>query len=126
MVFVIEAVLFTAITVFAALGLCDIIHIIRAAFLMPDVKPKSFTVLFLKRGHAADQLRCFSEKLRWYGGEFCDGIAAITDELDSIETATCERYCYGSDIRLMTSENISALLDGFGIGETDEKQYDGG
>lgn len=120
MVFVIEAVFFTVIVIFASLGFCDIIHAVKSARLFPGVKSRNFLVLILKPGYAEEQLRFFSDKLRWYGSEFCEGVLAVTDGLDCIETAACERYCYGFGIRLVTLENISPVLNGFETDETDE------
>ena len=106
----IEAVLLTVAVMFAALGVCEFINFIKTLFLFPGVKTDNCSVIYLKSGHAINQLRFFSAKLRWYGSEYCDKIIAITDDLGDIEAAACEKYCYGSDIRLCRTDGINSVL----------------
>lgn len=116
----IKAVFLSIAVVFASLGICDFIHTIKTAFLFPKVKVNSYSVLFLKSGHAVSQLRFFAAKLRWYGSEYCDRIIALTDDLDDIEAASCERFCYGSGICLGRLNCICDKLNDFEVGVTDE------
>lgn len=119
----IKAVFLTLAVIFGALGVCDFIHILKSAFLVPDIKTNSYCVLFLRRGHAISQLRFFSYKLRWYGNEYCNKIIAVTDDLSENEAAVCEKFCYNSNINLCRFEHINSTINCFEIGEIDERQY---
>ena len=111
----IEAVLLTFAVVFASLGICDFLHTIKTVFLFPGIKTNSFCIVFLKPEYAVCQLRFFAAKLRWYGGEYADGVIAVTDKLSQSELASCERCCYGANIRLCRFSDIKKV-----IGETNE------
>lgn len=116
----IKAIFLTLTVVFASLGICDFIHTLKTIFLFPEVRVNSYSVLFLKSGHAVSQLRFFAAKLRWYGSEYCDRIIAVTNDLDDVEAAACERFCYGSNICLGRLEDICDKLNNFEVGVTDE------
>ena len=111
----IEAILLTVAVVFAALGICDFLHILKTLFLFPGIKTENYSLVFLKRGYAICQLRFFAAKLRWYGDEYANGIIAVTDELSQSESALCERCCYGANIRLCSFNDLNNI-----IGEIDE------
>ena len=119
----IKAIIITTAAVFAALGMCDFIHILKSAFLVPDVKTNTYSVLVLRRGHALSQLRFFSYKLRWYGSEYCEKIIAVTDDLDDSEVAACENYCYNSGIYLCRFEDVTSKINLFEIGVIDDRRY---
>ncbi|MBO4433239.1 MAG: hypothetical protein J5852_06905 [Clostridia bacterium] len=111
----IEAILLTLAVVFASLGICEFLHTVKTAFLFPGIKTKNYCILFLKTEYAVCQLRFFAAKLRWYGSEYADGIIAVTDELSKSELASCERFCYGANIRLCRFGDIENI-----IGEKDD------
>ncbi|MBR4911162.1 MAG: hypothetical protein IKZ47_07595 [Clostridia bacterium] len=118
----IKTIILTLAVTFSALGICDFLHTLRSTLLLPDVKTNKYSVLFLKHGHALSQLRFISFKLRWYGGEFADRVLAISDDLDPAEIALCEKYSYGSSIRICSLCDISSIINLYETGETDERE----
>lgn len=117
----IEAVFLVIAVIFAALGLCDFLHILKTVRLFPGIKTLSYCIIALREGYAQNQLRFFASKHRWYGNEYCDKIIAVTDDLEATELASCERYCYGTGIYLCRLGEIDGILKSE-IGETDVKQ----
>lgn len=115
----INTILLTVAVIFAALGICDFIHTVKAVFLYSGVKTENYCIIFLKRGSAIAQLRFFSYKLRWYGDEFCKRIIAVSDDIDSNEYAACEKFCYGENIYLCEFNAIPSLINSLSTGETD-------
>ena len=119
----IKAIILTITVVFSVLGLCDFIYAIKSMFLYSGAKSDNYFIVFLKSGHAYTQLKYYSYKLRWYGGEFCDKIIALTDGLSEIEIADCEELCYGTKIYLCRFKNIKNVINSFKIGEVDETRF---
>ena len=119
----IKAIILTATAVFTALGICDFIHILKSAFLIPDVKTKSYCIVYLRHGYALSQLRFFAYKIRWYGDEYCNRVFAVIDDLNETEKAACEKLCYNSNIELCYFEKLNARINCLEIGEINERQY---
>ena len=119
----IKGILFTLLVVFACLGFCDLFYILRSVLLAPGIKNKKYCVVFLKSGEAVNQLRFLSDKLRWYGNEFCDELIGIVDDLDDTQISECESFCYGGNIYLCRFENIIGQLSYLETGDFDEGQY---
>ena len=115
----ISGILFVLLTVFGCLGICDFIHIIRSAVLRPGVGTDKYFIVYLRPDAASDQLRYFSDKLRWYGSEFCDKLICIADDLSDVEASSCENFCYGGNIYLCRLENIKEQLNYLKTGESD-------
>lgn len=120
----VKAILLTITVVFAALGLCDFIYTVKSMCFYSGVKSDNCFIFFLRSGNAYGQLKYYSYKLKWYGDEFCDKIIALTDDISAIEMADCEKFCYGNKIYLCHFKDIKKVINSFGIGEIDEKQFD--
>lgn len=118
----IETIFLMLLVVFACLGICDFIHMIVSAVLTPKVKTKKYSIVSLKSGFAAEQLRYFYDKINWYGGDFCDEVICLVDDLSDLETSACECYCYKGNIHLCRLDNLIAQINFLETGEFDEGQ----
>lgn len=107
----IETVLLAIGIILAVSGLCELIHTIRLAFLMPKKGSRGIIVIWLKSGIAAQQLRFADEQALWYGNTYADYVVAVTSELCEEELDTCRRLTADNDIILCPSEALSHIAE---------------
>lgn len=101
--------LFCAI-VFVVVGICELIYIIRKFATYPGVHTYNYSVVFLKKGFAVNQLKFLWQKFKWQGSEFAETIIAITDYIDDEEIFNCEKLAIGKNILLSDINSLGECL----------------
>lgn len=111
----VKSILFMLLVVFAVLGLCEFICGLRIAFFYPGRYFKSYTVISLSSGHAAQELRYLWEKIRCHGDDFSQGILALSDTIDNKEIMLCRDFAADKKIIISSSselfENLQQLSE---------------
>lgn len=107
----IESVLLAIGIILAVSGLCELIHTIRLAFLIPKKGRRGIMVIWLKSGIAAQQLKFADEQVLWYGNTYADHIIAVTSELSEEELNECRILTADNDIILCPSETLAHVAE---------------
>lgn len=93
--------------VFAIIGICEFIYILRMFFYSPRIRVQSYSLIVLKKGFAVKQLNFIWQKIRWYGDDFAIGVIALTDNIEYDEILDCDNFIKGKNINLCTADTIS-------------------
>lgn len=107
----IETVLLAIGIIFAVSGLCDLIHTIRLAFIMPKKGRRGIVLLWLKSGIAEQQIKFAMAQITWYGNTYADHIIAVTSELSDEELAECRSLTADNDIILCPIDALTHVAD---------------
>ncbi len=106
----VKSILLMLLIVFAVLGLCEFICGLRIAFFYPGRRFKSYSILFLSKGNAVQELRYLWEKFRCHGEDYSHGILAINDSLEDKEIVSCRDFAADKKIIICSSFDIKENL----------------
>ena len=107
----VKGILISLLFLLAVAGICEIIHLIRLYFVSDNIKNVNYTVVFLRKKRALNQLRYLYEQLLWQGDTYADTIIAIDRGLDEDERKACFEFSLKKDIIITTPEMLSRVLD---------------
>ncbi len=105
-VFVVKTILFALVLIFAVIGICEIIYIIKMIISYPGIRVKNFSIIILKSKYSIKQLNYIWQKIKWYGDSYALGVIAITDALDNNEVSMCFEFASGKNITLCRTDSI--------------------
>ena len=100
----VKSIIIIVLFLFAISGICDFLFFLRKIIFTPKSKIKCYSVVFLTKDFALDELKYFWEKMRWYGGDFATMVIAFGDHLKAEEFEKCKKFCTGKSIILTTLE----------------------
>lgn len=107
----IKTVLLIFLLIFSILGLTDFIYGLKMRITKPDVSATTYTVMFLTKGNAVEQMEYALCNLRWTGDEFCQCLIACNDELDDYETEECKKIAKFYNVVFCKSCSFSSVLE---------------
>ncbi len=93
--------------VFAVCGICEFVYILRMLFYFPGMRVKNYALIVLKSGYAVNQLNYIWQKNRWQGDSFAVGIIALTDNLETKEILSCNKFIKNKNIVLCDASSLS-------------------
>lgn len=96
----VKAILLTVFVLFAVVGICEILYIIKMLFYYPGIRFNSYIIIVLKKESALKQLNYVWQKIKWHGDSFASGIIAVTDYIDDNELADCKKFIINKNVVL--------------------------
>lgn len=102
----VKSILFALLLIFAVIGICEIIYIIKMMIYYPGIRIKNYSVIVLKSKYSIKQLNYIWQKINWYGDSYALGVIAITDALDNNEVSMCTRFARGKNIALCHADSL--------------------
>lgn len=92
------AVMFAFVVIFCILGICDVLFMFKLFLVSPENKRNEFIFLSLDKCDYKFQMYSALQKKNWYGGLYCNGIVALTDDLTDDEINECKKTFRTDDI----------------------------
>ncbi len=118
----VKGILISCVFLLAVAGMCEVIHLIRLYFVSDKQRNFNYSLVFLRKNRALNQLRYLYEQLVWQGGTYADTIIAIDRELDEDERKACFEFSLKKDIIIISPEMLDRVLDTLYLDE--EKKID--
>lgn len=106
-VFVVKSILLISLLIFAVMGICELIYIIKMFFYYPGIRVNNYTLVVLKSNYAIKQLTFLWQKIRWQGDGYALGIIAITDNIKTKEILICNKFIADKNIILCNSHSLA-------------------
>lgn len=107
----IKAFLLVVLFVFAILGLTNFIYSVKMKILSPKKKADTYTVIFLERGMAAEQISYAVSQHIWFGEEFSKYIIACGDGLEEEEKEQCRKFTENYNVIFCSNCGFSSVLE---------------
>lgn len=118
----VKGLLISLVFILAVAGICEIIHLIRLYLVSDSQRNVNYSLVFLRKGRALNQLRYVYEQLLWQGGTYADAIIAIDCGLDEDELKACYEFSHKKDVIVTSREMLDRVLDTLCLDE--EKKID--
>ncbi len=84
--------------VLSLLGLSELVHMLSSLILRPKQKAKSILVLIPSDSCAEEQIQATLQQMSWYGKNYADYLAVLTDNLSQENKAKCKNRFFGNEI----------------------------
>lgn len=107
----IKGFLLVLLFVFAILGLTNFIYSVKMKILAPKKKTVAYTVLFLDKGMAAEQISYAISQHIWFGDEFSECIVACVDGLEDEEKEQCRKLTENYNVVFCNSCSFSSVFE---------------
>ncbi len=118
----VKGILISCVFLLAVAGVCEIIHLMRLYFVSDKKRNVNYSLVFLRKNRALNQLRYLYEQLLWQGGTYADVVIAVDRELDEDERKACFEYSLKKDIIITSPEMLDRVLNTLYLNE--EKKID--
>lgn len=106
----VKAFLLVFLILFAVVGICELIYILKMFLFFPGFRVKNYSLIVLKSGSALKQMDYIWQKNKWYGDSYASGVIALTDNIKEKELLECSQYVREKNIVLCSATSISEYL----------------
>lgn len=106
----INTLLALATVLLAVSGICELIHGLRLIIISPKRISAPISVIRLKSGEAAAQIRYAVEQRKWLGPQYAQHIVAVASGISEAELAECQEIAGNNGVIICTLQMLSDVI----------------